>query len=104
MICLPTSLTNLAEDKNTDTSDPIDSLGEHQNPLYKFQCNSQESLLISNATTSEEICIAPGEGKNPLVADDNCKLLASPYLFPKREFGCDIQGDIKLSPVSFSTA
>ena len=36
MICLPTSFTNLAEDKNTDTHDPIDLLGEHQNPLYKF--------------------------------------------------------------------
>ena len=58
MMCLPTSLRNLAEDKNTDTDDSIDSL---------------ESLLISNTPTSEELCIALEEEKRPnsLLADDN---------------------------------
>ena len=101
MMYLPTSLINLAEDKNTDTDYSIKSPEENKNPLYKYQCNSQENLLISQTLTSEEIVTAPGEGKNPnsLVADNNCELLAFPYLFPSGKFGYDIKRDIKLNPV-----
>ena len=65
MMCLPTSLINLAEDKNTDTDYSIKLPEENENPLYKHQCNSQENLHISQTLTSEEIVTAPGEGKNP---------------------------------------
>ena len=37
----------------------------------------------------------------PLVADDNCELLALPYLFPTRKFGYDFQRDIKLSSFKY---
>ena len=47
------------------------------------------------------MCIAPGEGENSLVADDNCELLAFPYLFSKRKFGCNIQVDIRLIPIKY---
>ena len=38
---------------------------------------------------------------NSLVADDNCELLAFLYLFPTGRFSCDIQRDIKSSPVKY---
>ena len=59
--------------------------------------------FISNTSTSQEICIAPGEGKKPnsLVTDDNCELLAFPYLFPAGKFGYDIQRDTKLSSAKY---
>ena len=38
---------------------------------------------------SEEISIAPGEGKQPnsMLSDDYCEELAFPYLFAERTFG-----------------
>lgn len=48
-----------------------------------YQSNSQETVLISNALTTEDISIAPGEAKQPyfLLADDSCEVLAFLYDF-----------------------
>ena len=44
-------------------------------------------------------CSRRTEKPNSLVADDNCELLAFPYLFQTEKFVYDFQRDTKLSPV-----
>ena len=49
---------------------------------------------------SKEVNIASDEGKQPTVVlnDKFREKLAIPYLFPKDNFGCKVERDIKLSP------
>ena len=37
----------------------------------------------------------------PIISDENCKLLAHPYLFPTGKFGCIYQKDISLNPSKY---
>ena len=54
-------------------------------------------------TCSEEISLAPGEGKQPtsMLSDDYCEELAFPYLFPGGKFGYKPTRELKLSPVKY---
>ena len=87
------SLTNLSDKKLTDSESRDDTWEENDNPLYRYQYNSQESVLISDIPIPEEICVAPGEGKipNSLLTDESCEVLEFPYLFPTAKFGYDVQ-------------
>ena len=71
---------------------------------YSYQCNPQESMLIPNTPTIEEISIAPAKRKQPhlLLADENCESLAFQYLFPDGKIGYRVERDVKLSPVKYS--
>ena len=78
-------------------------LEENDNPLYRYQCNFQESVLISDIPIPEEICIALGERKihNSLLADESCEVLAFSYLFPTGKFGYNVKRIYKLSPIKY---
>ena len=54
----------LSDKELTDFESRDDTLKGNDNPLYRYQCNSQESVLISDILIPEKICIAPGEEKN----------------------------------------
>ena len=103
MATLPISLTNLSDEELTDSESHDDALEENDNPLYRFQCNFQESVLIPNISIPEQICIALGEGKMPnsLLADESGEVLAFPYLFPTGKFGYHDQRINKLSPIKY---
>ena len=49
--------------------------------------------MISNSPTSEELNIAPGEGKQQksILSDNFCEELAFPYLFPNGKFGLKLK-------------
>ena len=91
----------MIDQNEVDRPGPVDSLEEDQNPQHQYQYNLQESLLISDIPSLEQISIAPGEGEKPnsLTSEENCKALAFPYLFPTGKFGYNIQRDVKSSPV-----
>ena len=59
--------------------------------------------MFLTTSFSEEISIAPGEGKQPtsMLSDDYCEELAFPYLFPARKFGYKPTRELKLSPVKY---
>ena len=103
MASLPISLTNLSDEELTDSESRDDALEENDNPLYRYQCNSQESVLILDIPIPEEICIAPGEGKipNSLLTDESSEVLAFLYLFPTGKFGYNVQRINKLSPIKY---
>ena len=52
---------------------------------------------------SEELTIAPGEGKQPMsiLNDQYCEELAHPHLFPTGNIRYKIERNIKLSPVKY---
>ena len=61
---IPSDLLSLSTENNNDkTLERSDFLEENQNPLDFHRFNSQETIMISNSSTSEELSIAPGEGK-----------------------------------------
>ena len=93
MASFPIYLTNLSGKKLTDSESRDDTWEENDNPLYRYQCNSQESVLIPDIPIPEEICVAPGEGKipNSLLSDESCEVLAFPYLFPTGKFSQNVQ-------------
>ena len=49
------------------------------------------------------LAIVPGENKMPLpiISDENCEVLAHPYLFPTGKFGYTYQRGISLSPSKY---
>ena len=103
MASLPISLTNLSDKELTYSEGRDGALEENDNPLYRYQCNSQESVLILDIPIPEEICIAPGEGKipNSLLTDESSEVLAFLYLFPTGKFGYNVQRINKLSPIKY---
>ena len=100
---LPSDLTDLVNQSEVDCPGRSDTLEEDENLQHQYQYNLQESLLIPDIPSLEEINIAPGKGKKPnsLIFDENCEALALPYLFPTWEFGYNIQCDAKLTPVRY---
>ena len=83
-----------AENENYKILERSHCLEENQNPLDLHRFNSQETIMISNSPTSEELSIAPGEGKQP-----SSNELAFPY--PNRKFGYKVEREIELSPVKY---
>ena len=101
---IPSDLLSVSvENKNDKTLERSDCLEEDQNPLYFHRFNSQETIMISNSSTSEELGIAPGEGKQQrsILNDNFCEELAFPYCFPNGRFGYKVEREIKLSPVNY---
>ena len=83
---IPFDLLSLS--KNSDNHqqfDKADTLEEDENPLDLHRLISQENMFVLNMTTTEEISIAPGEGREPtsILNDKYCEELAFPCLFPK---------------------
>ena len=76
---------------------------ENVNPQLNYQSSAQESILISNTSSAEEVNTTTGEGKKPnsSLTDENCKALAFPYLLPTGKYGYTVKWDIKLSPVTY---
>ena len=99
----PISLTSLTDEQITDAEGLSDSSEENENPLLRHQCNSQESILIPHIPISEEICIAPCDGKKPnsFLADENYEVLVFPYLLLTGKFGHNIQQRYKSSPLKY---
>ena len=99
MVSLPISLTNLSDEELNGSESRDDALEENDYPLYRYQCNSQESVLIPDIPIPEEICIASGEGKlpNSLLTDESSEVLAFSYLFPTGKFDRNVQQTNKLS-------
>ena len=61
---IPSHLLSLsAENENDKTLGRSDCLEEDQNPLDFDRFISQETIMISNSPTSEELSRAPGEEK-----------------------------------------
>ena len=96
-------LLDLTED--TDQEIPIctESNEEGENPLDSYLLNSEETMLISQVPTSEEISIAPGEGEKPslILQDKYCEELAFPYTFSNGQFRYKVGREVKLSPVKY---
>ena len=65
MYNIPDNLKYLADSATDDFHEPFD-LEENVNPQLKYQCSAQESVLIPNTLSVEEINIAPGEGKKQI--------------------------------------
>ena len=99
---LTSDLTDLVDQSEVDCPGPSDTLEEDETPQHQHQYNLQESLLILDIPSLEEISIASGEGKKPnsLISYENCEALAFPYLFPTWKFAY-IQRDVKLSSVKY---
>ena len=57
-------MVTIRKNKNDKALGISDCLKEDQNPLDFYWFNLQESIMISNSPTSEELSITPGEGKN----------------------------------------
>ena len=89
---LPSDLTDLVDQSEVDCSGPSDTLKLDENLQHQYQYNLQESLLIPDIPSLEEISIAPGEGKKPnsLISHENCDALTFPYLFPTGKSGYNI--------------
>ena len=100
---IPSSLLSLTEPVDNSDHD-VDDIGsqidERENPLDAHRLGAHETTLISNMPQSEELTIAPGEGKQPMsiLNDQYCEELAHPHLFPTGNFGYKIERNVKLSP------
>ena len=95
-------------DFNTkDDSAEKDKIEEESNPLDNYRIPSSETAYVADIQydlrDDEGLAIAPGENKMPLpiIRDENCELLAHPYLFPTGKFGCTYQRGISLSPSKY---
>ena len=95
------TIQNNKQSSSLNNKDPCDGL-EEENPLDSYRFNSQETMFVLT-TSSEEISLAPGEGKQPtsMLSDDYCEELAFPYLFPGGKFGYKPTRELKLSPVKY---
>ena len=83
---IPNDLLSLSENSDDHQEfDKANTLEEDENPLDLHRFNSQETMLVPNMTTAEEISIAPVEGKEPtsILNDKYCEKLAFSCLFTK---------------------
>ena len=105
---IASELLNFEEDKQTSPFvDEKNGLDEDENPGDMDRLGSNQTMLISNipfqVENEDTIAIAPCEGKIPIsiLMDPFCEELAFPNLFPKGQFGCNIQRDVKLTPTKY---
>ena len=69
------------------------------NLTYKNVYLSKTSQHLKKIT----LCQVREKIADSLLTDENCKLLAFPYLFSTGKCGCNVQHDIKLSPATYSS-
>ena len=100
---MPNNLLSFSDDDSDQESENIDTQEEVENPLNLHRFNFQQTLFIPKMLSTEEVNIAPGEGKQPtsMLNDKFCEELAFPYLFPRDKFGYKFERDIKLSPSKY---
>ena len=100
---MPNNLLSLSDDDSDQESENIDTLEEVGSPLNLHRFNFQETLFIPNLLSSEEVNIAPGDGKQPtsMLNDEFCEELSFPYLFPRGKFRYKVERDTKLSPTKY---
>ena len=66
---IPSALLSLTEPVDNSYQDVYDvgsQIDERENPLDAHRLDAHETTLISNMPQSEELTIAPGEGKQPM--------------------------------------
>eukprot|EP00111_Clytia_hemisphaerica_P007574 TCONS_00022007-protein len=112
-----TDVTNINTDSNdheeisdegsrTQNDTSVLELETTANPLDVFRSSANETTLMSHTPTETEIdneilTLAPGQGKNSILNDENCEMLAHPHLFPKGKFGFNVQRNVKLNPSKY---
>lgn len=98
---VPRNLLDFSDNEDGQELDnSSDSMEEIDNPLHSYSFDSQEISFIPYSVTSEEVGIAPGEGKT-LVSIFNysfCEELAFPWLFLREKFGYKVERNLKLTP------
>ena len=111
---LSTSNEDSTDDGNTpeneEKDDPLNNFRSPPNQtclqsvIPDYPVTVQENDGVSSG--NEVFNIAPGENKHPvsLMMDKNCEELAFPVLFPKGQFGYNVEREIKLSPVKYFNA
>ena len=97
MDIIPNNLKDLTNSANDDFHEPFD-FEENVNPQLNYQCSAQESALIPNNPSVEEINITPGEWNKPnlLLTDENSEAAAFPCLSPTGKYGYTVKWDIKI--------
>ena len=80
--------------RNPEIETQTDNLEEEDpNPLDNFRVSASETTLVPELSyeivDDSNITIAPGENREPLplICDDDCEMLAHPFLFPTGKFG-----------------
>ena len=70
---------------------------------YTHRLGANETVSLSNIPQSEEISLAPCEGKQStsILTDEYCEELSHPHLFPTGKFGYKVERNVKLSPVRY---
>ena len=72
-----------------------------------YRIPSSETAYVADVQydlrDDEGLAIAPRQNKMPLpiISDENCELLAHPYLFPTGKFGYTYESGISLSPSKY---
>ena len=61
---LPSDLIDLVNQSEVNCPGPSDTLEEDEKPQHQYQYNSEESLLIPDIPSLEEISIAQAKGKS----------------------------------------
>ena len=90
-----------------DDSAEKDNVEEESNPLDDYRIPSSETAYVADVKydlrDDTGLAIAPGENKIllPIISDENCELLAHPYLFPIGKFSYIYQKGISLSPSKY---
>ena len=86
-----------------DVDDIGSQIEEMENPLYAHRLGAHETTLISNMPESEEMTIAPDEGKQPMsiLNYQFCEKLAHQHLFRTGNFGYKIERNVKLNPFKY---
>ena len=80
---------------------------EDENPLDELRITSCETVFVPDLSyeiiDNTRMTIAPGEDKAPLslICDEDCEMLAHPYLFPKGKFGYTYKREIALSACKY---
>ena len=91
---IPSDLLSLSENSdNHQEFHKANTSEEDENPLDLHRFNSQETMFIPNMMTTEEISIAPGEGKKPtsILNDKYCEELVFPCLLPEGKLGYKVE-------------
>ena len=90
-----------------DDSAEKDNVEEESNRLDDYRIPSSETAYVADVQydlrDDAGLAIVSGEIKMPLpiISDENCELLAHPYLFPTGKFGYTYQRGISLNPSKY---
>ena len=93
--------TNIKNELHTNLEE------EDPNPLDNFRVSASETAFVPELSyevvDDSNITIAPGENREPLpvICDDDCEMLAHPFLFPTGKFGYTHTREVKLSPCKY---